>query len=183
MYDVLYDAWLKEKENAELQRLPKDFYAKLAEYIGRIRQEGRMLDKKSAKARLISQELSNVKRLMEELIRLRLKKIVNHATSAKPLKKETLVLEEERILLELRPSLENFQSFLKDFLRGRISKVEEKIEAPKRMLLRFVHEVPAIVGADLKVYGPFLVEDVATLPIENAKVLVKHGVAMEIETR
>ena len=183
MYDILYDAWLKEKENAELQRLPKDFYAKLAEYIGRIQREGRMLDQKSAKARLISQELSNVKQLVEKLAGLRFKKIVNHTTSAKPLKKEALTSEEEKTLLGLVPSVENFQSFLKDVLRGKISKVEEKVESSKRTLLRFVQEVPAIVGADLKIYGPFSVEDVATLPVENAKVLVKHGVAMEIETR
>lgn len=182
MYDMLHNAWLKEKENAELQKLPRDFYAKLAEYIGRIRQEGRMLDQKSAKARLISQELSNVKRLMEELATLRFKKLVKHVTSTKPLNKEKLTLEEERMLLGLRPSFENFQSFLKASLRGKVSKVEEKIEPSKRILLRFLQEVPAIVGADLKVYGPFSVEDVATLPIENAKVLVKHGVAMETET-
>lgn len=183
MYNVLYDAWLREKENAELQGLPKDFYAKLAEYISRIRREGRMLDQKSAKARLISQELSNVKRLMEELVKLRFKKIVKHTTSAKPLTKEALTLEEERILPGVKSSFENFQSLLKNSLRGKISKVEEKIEPSKRILLRFLKEVPAIVGADLNVYGPFSIEDVATLPIENAKVLVRHGVAMEIETR
>lgn len=183
MYDLLYDAWLKEKGNAELQRLPKDFYAKLAKYVGRIRREGRMLDQKSAKARLISQELSNVKRLMEELARLRFEKIVEHAAYTKPLKREALTSEEERILLGLRPSFENFQSLLKDSLRGKISKVEEENEPSKGMLLRFVQEVPAVVGADLKVYGPFSVEDVATLPVENAKVLLKHGVAMEIETK
>ncbi len=182
MYDVLYAAWLKEKENKELQKLSKDFYAKVAEYIGKIRQEGRMLDQKSAKAKLISQELSNAKRLMEELVELRFKKIVDQATSAKPVNKEALTLEEEKILLGMKPSLEIFQSFLKDFLRGKISKIEKEAKASKRMLLRFVKEVPAIVGADLKIYGPFSVEDVATLPAENAKVLVKHGAAMEIET-
>jgi DNA replication initiation complex subunit (GINS family) len=183
VYDLLYDAWLKEKENSDLQRLPKDFYAKLAKYVGQIRREGRMLDQKSAKARLISQELSNVKRLMNELAKLRFEKIVKHTASAKPLKREALTVEEERMLLGLKPSFESFQSLLKDFLRGKISKVEEKIKPSKRMLLRFVQEVPAIVGANLKVYGPFAVEDVATLPVENAKVLVKHGVAMEIETK
>ncbi len=183
MYNILYDAWLKEKENEELQGFPKDFYVKLAEYIGRIRREGRMLDRNSAKARLISQELSNVRRLMEELVTLRFKKLVNHATSAKPLKKEELTLEEERIFLELRPSFEKFQSLLKYSSQGKIINVEEKIESPKKMLLRFLKEVPAIVGADLKIYGPYSVEDVATLPIENAKVLVKHDVAMEIEIR
>jgi DNA replication factor GINS len=183
MYNMLYDAWLKEKENAELQRLPKDFYVNLAEYMGRIRQEGRMLDQKSAKARLVSRELSNTKRLMEELAKLRFKKIVELTTSSIPVEKEALTDEEERILLGMKPSVEGFQSFLKEFLRGKIARIEERTEQSRRVLLRFLKEIPAIVGADLKVYGPFQAEDVATLPAENAKVLVKQGVAMEIEAR
>lgn len=183
MYDILYDAWLKEKQSTDLQKLSKDFYSKTAEYMGQIRREGRMLDKKSAKAKMISQELSNVNKLIEELGKLRFKKMVDYTSSAKTVKEETLAFEEERIFLGLRPPLENFQSLLKDSLRGKISKIEKRGELPKRILLRFLKEAPAVVGADLKIYGPFSVEDVATLPVENARVLVKHGVAMEIETR
>jgi len=51
------------------------------------------------------------------------------------------------------------------------------------MMLRFIKEIPVIVGADLKTYGPFQIEDVAALPIENARVLVRQGVATEIEIR
>ena len=183
MYDMIHDAWLNEKRNAELQKLPHDFYAKLAEYIGQIRQEGRMLDHNSAKAKLISQELSNAKRLTEQLAKLRFKKIVDNAIAAKPLAREALTLEEEKAFLGLRPLVEDYQTFLKNSLRGKTAKVEEKAEPSKRKLLRFLQEVPAIVGADLKVYGPFSAEDVATLPIENAKVLVKREAAMEIETK
>jgi len=98
------------------------------------------------------------------------------------LSKETLTSEEESMILELRPPFEKFQSMLKDSIRGKAPEEGKKAERTRR-LLRFLNEVPAIVGADLKVYGPFAVEDVATLPTENAKVLVKRGVAMEIETR
>ena len=182
MYDVLYIAWLKEKQNAELQDLSRDFYVELANYVRRIRREGRMLDKYSAKAKLISKELVNVQKLMKELSMLRFKKMVNRITVAESLKKEALTIEEERVLLGMRPLFEEFRSFLKDSLRGKVSKVERRVEPSKRALLRFVKEVPAVVGADLKIYGPFSVEDVATLPIENAKVFVKQGVAMEVET-
>jgi DNA replication initiation complex subunit (GINS family) len=43
-------------------------------------------------------------------------------------------------------------------------------------------EVPAIIGADMKTYGPFKVEDVAALPVENTKILVKQGLAERVET-
>ena len=51
----------------------------------------------------------------------------------------------------------------------------------KRAVLRFLKDVPAIIGADMKTYGPFKVEDVASLPIENAKVLIKQGLAEKVE--
>ena len=184
MYDLLYEAWLKEKEKAELHDLPQDFYARVAEYVRQIKQEGRMLDQGSAKAKLIVKELANVKRLIKGLANLRFKKMVSYITSEKALRKESLTLEEQRMLLGLRPFFEEFQSFLKDSIQGKAANLEEPVAmSSKKKLLRFLKEVPAIVGADLKVYGPYVVEDVATLPIENARVLIKHGVAMEIETR
>ena len=33
----------------------------------------------------------------------------------------------------------------------------------------------------MKSYGPFVVEDVASLPVENAKILVKQGLAVPVE--
>lgn len=181
MYNSLYNSWLKEKKNAELQKLPKDFYAKLTGYIVEIRQKGRMLDRNSPKAKLISQELGRVKWLMEELAKLRFEKIVELANSTDSPKVESLTHEEERALSELKATFESFQSFLKGALRGKKPKVDNSNTPTKRLLLRFLKEVPAIVGEDLKVYGPFSVEDVATLPIGNAKVLMKQGVATKIE--
>ena len=37
------------------------------------------------------------------------------------------------------------------------------------------------MGLDMKTYGPFMVEDVASLPVENAKMLVKQGLAVLVE--
>ncbi len=184
MYDSLYNSWLKEKENTELQTLPKDFYTKLTEYVVEIRQKGRMLDRNSPKAKLISQELTRVKRLMEELVKLRFKKIIELASSTDSFGMTPLTPEEEKAVSELKTTFESFQSFLKGALRGKKPKVENSnasTNPTKKLLLRFLQEVPAIIGSDLKVYGPFSIEDVATLPIENAKVLMKHGVATKVE--
>ena len=70
MYDFIYKVWLKEKECYNLQELPEDFYDKLAEYISRIRQEGRMLDPQSPKAKLVSLELENTTRMTKEIVKL-----------------------------------------------------------------------------------------------------------------
>jgi len=33
----------------------------------------------------------------------------------------------------------------------------------------------------MKTYGPFKPEDIASLPEENARILIKQGAAMEVE--
>jgi DNA replication initiation complex subunit (GINS family) len=53
--------------------------------------------------------------------------------------------------------------------------------AHKRLTLRFVKSIPAIMGADMKSYGPFNAEDVAALPALNAQILIKQGLAVMVE--
>jgi len=53
--------------------------------------------------------------------------------------------------------------------------------AHKRVSVRFLKMVPAIVGSDMKTYGPFMVEDVASVPESNARILVRQGLAKLVE--
>jgi len=182
MYDELYKAWAKERETQKIQTLPKDFYAKLARYIKKMKEETRMLDEKTVRAKLLRWESKNAKRMIKELILLRREKALREAAAGGIVAKEALTKEEEKLLREVSPSLESYQTLLKDVLNGRLPSMEAE-EKPKTMILRFLKEIPAIVGADMKTYGPFKQEDIASLPVENARVLVKQGVAVEVETR
>ena len=76
MYSELYDAWRREKSNAELQPIAKDFYVKIAEYVRKIREESRMLDEKTTRGRLLLHEAENVRRMVGELVLLRHSKAV-----------------------------------------------------------------------------------------------------------
>ena len=59
--------------------------------------------------------------------------------------------------------------------------VEPEISKPSELVVvRFVQDVPQIIGVDLKTHGPFRAEDVASLPRENAEALVKQGLAKTI---
>jgi DNA replication factor GINS len=145
-----------------------------------------MLDDKSTKARLLLQEARNTRKLSEELIRLRHEKMVKKTMAGEQVAKETLTVEEEKLYGEIVTSIESYQNFLRDVLSGNSSTIKvEDIEKPKpkKMALRFLREVPAIIGADMKPYGPFKPEDVASVPDENAKILVKQGLAVEVETK
>ncbi len=182
MYDELYEAWAKERETTEIQALPKDFCVKLAGYMKRMREESRMLDEKTVRAKLLRREFRNVKKMVEELVKLRSEKALGKAMDGKVVAKEALTYEEEKVLGEVSPSLESYDTLLKDILGGRSPRIEVK-EKPKRMILRFTQEIPAIIGVDMKTYGPFEPEDVASLPVENARILIKQSVAVEVENK
>ena len=178
----MYEAWKREIDNAELQLLPEDFYAKLADYVRKIREESRMLDGKTTRARLLMREAENVKAIVKDLVLRRHDKMVNMLSVAETaVDSASLTREEEELAKNVAPSFESFQKILKDILSGRLS--HAVCEKPKKRVLRFLQETPSIVGADMKTYGPFHHQDVASLPVENAKVLMKQGLAVEVEVK
>jgi DNA replication factor GINS len=180
MYSELCEVWKLELENAELEKLPADFYSRTADYLRRLREESRMLDKRTIKANLLKKEMQNVKRIVRELIRLRYQKMVGKITKGEEIPHETLTAEEEQIYMKVSPFAEAVSSFAKEILRGHPPKVSIEQEH-KRAALRFLKDVPAIIGADMKTYGPFKTEDVAALPAQNAKILVRQGLAEKVE--
>lgn len=184
MYDELYEAWRTEKEmeSVEIQMLPKDFYVRLADYVRKMREESRMLDKKTTRAKLMEREFKNVKNLIKKLLQLRYEKILEIVKAGKPVPKDHLTEEEERLYAEIPLLAESSQALFKEISRGRLPGMKSKKKA-KGMVVRFLKEIPAIVGADMKTYGPFKPEDIATLPVENAKALIKQEVVMEVETK
>lgn len=183
MYEELYEAWRKERESVEIQALPKGFYARLADYMKKMREESRMIDKKTLRAKLMEREFKNAKKLVEKLHRLRREKFIDGAKTGKAVPKDRLTEEEERLYSGVSSFAESHQALFKEVSRGRSPRVKTEKKAKKRMVVRFLQEIPAIVGADMKTYGPFKQEDVATLPVENAKALIKQEAAEEVEAK
>jgi len=183
VYEELYEAWRKEKESVEIQVLPKNFYARLADYMKKMREESRMLDKKTLRARLMERELKNAKNLVEKLHQLRCEKFLNEAEAGKAVPKDRLTEEEDQLYSGVSSFAESYQALFKEVSRGRSPRVKPEKKPKKRMVVRFVQEIPAIVGADMKTYGPFNPEDIATLPVENAKALIKQKAAEEVEAK
>jgi DNA replication factor GINS len=179
MYNELFEIWKHELESVELGRLPRDFHSRIADYLRRLKEESRMLDKRTVKARLLKSEMQNVKRMVRELIRTRYGKLVIKVAEGEKVPSDVLTAEEERIYAGVSPCAEAYQSFAKSILHGHVPKDVE--QRHKRAALRFLKEVPAIIGADMETYGPFRVEDVASLPVENVKILVKQGLAEKVE--
>jgi DNA replication factor GINS len=181
LYSKLYEVWRNELQNAELQKLPEGFYAKIAEYSRKLREESRMLDKRTVKARLLKNEAQNVKRMLHELTSARYKKLLKKASREERVPAEFLTIEEQRLSNGVLPLAEAYRVFSSGLLKGQSVQTPNQ-EQGKHVALRFLSEIPAVIGTDMKTYGPFKVEDLASLPLENARVLIKQGVAEKVET-
>jgi DNA replication factor GINS len=139
-----------------------------------------MLDKRTVKARLLKSEMRNVKRMVHELIQARYRKLIKGLAKGEKIPPSFLTIEEKKIYTGVPPLADAYQSFAKSLLRGYTLKADVE-QKHKRAVLRFLKEVPAIIGADMETYGPFKVEDVASLPVENAKILVKQSLVERVE--
>lgn len=195
MYNQLYAAWKREIDDASLGGLPPDFYDKISDYLRRINEENK-LDQKSVKLNLLKHENQNVELMLQELLDLRYKKIIKRITKKQRVPVELLTTQENKITETFATFSEEYLKFRKDLEQGQIAssspikvviKTDTKPSAPfnmpaqKRLTVRFVKNIPAIMGADMKSYGPFNVEDVASLPTLNAQILIKQGLALLIE--
>ncbi|UCD97030.1 MAG: hypothetical protein JSV35_02975, partial [Candidatus Bathyarchaeota archaeon] len=139
----------------------------------------------SIKSKLISRELQNVQTLAEELLQTRLQKATDpHSQNWNT--DEGLASGEREMFLKMQETFSDSQSLLKQILHGTKKKSTQnsgkRKPLPKRTMVRFTKGTPEFVGVDLKPYGPFEPEDVATLPRESAKILMQQDIVEEIET-
>ena len=118
MYNELYEIWKKEKQTEDVQRLPKSFYVKIADYIKRLKEENRMLDKRTTKAKLLDSEFRNVKTMVGELFGLRNSKLVENTFARETIARDDLTAEEEKLYEKFFPLAEAWHVFPKTFSAG-----------------------------------------------------------------
>lgn len=181
-YGMLLEAWMRELETLELQRLPEGFYREMSEYVSRLREQTRMLEQGTMRSRIALKEKEYAERMLRELFNARLRKMVSMEVEGVQVEASALLPEEKLFHSELRRILNDHTERLKSILLGRPPRTEAKPTGKGGYkVVRFLEALPAIIGVDMKTYGPFKPEDVASIPIENAESLIRRGVAKEVE--
>ncbi len=173
MFRVIYELWHKEQTSPAIQKISDSFYPDSVAYVHRLKEELEAPTMEPLRKKILSDELAQAESLLDELRRLRLEKITRAAAGIVPLRREDLSRDELRLYDGIRDNVETFT-------RG-TQKPPEQPETGRKILVRFLQEVPEFVGVDLNSYGPFRAEDVSAIPIENATQLIKKSYAMEIE--
>ena len=177
MYTDLYKAWKAEKTTEKPQQLPGDFYQRASGYLKGLEDDSAASDTRTIQGSLVVNERDIAKRLLEELKRTRLEKIVNAAKDGSTMNTDYLTEEERTLVKQFNDSLTAYKE------RERAEPVVVPEESNELSVVRFLKDIPEIVGVDLKIYGPYKKEDIGSLPNQNAKALIKQGTAKEIDVK
>jgi DNA replication factor GINS len=173
----IYRLLKREIETSSLQQIEPDTFQKIAAALGSLKGQG--YEGVEAKVRdRLTDLLASSARLLIEARRYKLQSLENIDYSK-------LTDEEKYALDGMAESAARIDEIISATVKGRV-KVLESIAMrarSKQVLVRFLKPIESFVGVDMNKYGPFQQEDIASLPVENARSIVESGVAVHIQAQ
>lgn len=177
VYKAILDLWYRERTSNNLCEISRDLEDQVYTYAAQARRDIRISDKRSIESIVQRQEMSMVRQLVESIFDIRLRKIILLAMQGKQV--ENLMDFEKyayfnlsRIISEHRDRIRNVAYDMKI----RSPRVEER----HRFLVHFIEPFSRVIGEDIKPYGPFKLNDIATLPAGNVRALARRHLANRI---
>ena len=167
-----------EGQSQDISSLPADFYSKIASYSQRLKRS-KTSGGSDAVQRLIVAQIGLIESMSRELLETRARK-------ARNMKAYANLLPEERYAFSpwerYRKRVQEMVAALSD---GQPSYVENarRVETTRVVVVKFTRHVDELVGLDLRRYGPFEAEDVASVPAASAEVLISGEAAVELSPR
>lgn len=181
--DELYRIWKTEKSENTLQRLPSSFYSEVTRLLSDSKASSTATGQDRTQTAISEKEFKILRRLSAEIAETRMKKIIESAMSQQDVAIEFLTQEEAEFAKRITSHVGDQHRFIDELAQAERASEEEAPSKPaegRLEVVRFLSDFPAIIGVDLKTYGPFKSEDVASLPAENASALINQGVVKQV---
>jgi DNA replication factor GINS len=182
--DFIMELLKKETQIQKIQGLSPDVYKKIAQLIRELsiqKFEGLELE--------VHHELIKLLVLStKSLIELRTRKLLDNYDANLPYPSlstddySKLTDEEKYIFEEERKVSQRKDLIIQSLIDGNVYNLDSisRIIRSKMIIIRFLEPTDQFMGVDMARYGPFIKEDVAILPFENALSLIEMKVAIEI---
>lgn len=182
--DFIMELLKKETQIPKIQGMSPDIYKKIAQLIKELsiqKYENIELDVHHELIRLLV--LST-----KSLIELRTRKLLENSNANLPYPSlstddySKLTDEEKYIFEEERKVSQRKDLIIQSLIDGNVNNLDSisRIIRSKMIIIRFLESTDQFMGVDMAKYGPFIKEDVAILPFENARSLIERKVAVEI---
>jgi DNA replication factor GINS len=183
--DFIMELLKKETQIPKIQAMSPDIYKKIAQLIKELsiqKYENLDLDVHHELIRLLV--LST-----KSLIELRTRKLLENSSanlsypSLSTDDYSKLTDEEKYIFEEQRKVSQRKDLIIQSLIDGNVNNLDSisRIIRSKMIIIRFLEATDQFMGVDMAKYGPFLKEDVAILPFENARSLIERKAAIEIK--
>lgn len=176
----------KETQIPKIQAISPDIYRKIAQIIRDLsiqKYEDLELD--------IHHELIKLLTLStKSLFELRIRKLLENSNGqhlsypsllssddySKLTDEEKFIFEEERKVSQRK------ELIMQSLIDGNVNNLDtiSRIIRSKMIIIRFLESTDQFMGVDMAKYGPFIKEDIAILPFENARSLIERKIAIEI---
>lgn len=167
-----------EAQSEALLPLPGDFYSSLSAYSQKLKRSAGS-GASEVSVRLIGTQARMIESMVRQLLKLRTRKAMLQNALLQ-------LLPEERYVCSAEQKFQRrFQTLVEAVSSGQPSFVEfaHLNESQRSVTVRFVKRVSELVGLDMRHYGPFEADDVASIPAASADILIAGGDAVEIYTR
>ena len=182
--DFIMELLKKETQIPKIQGISPDIYKKIAQLIKELsiqKYEDLELDVHHELIRLL---VLSTKSLIELRIR-KLSENSNGNLSSTSLSTDdySKLTDEEKYIFEEERKVSQRKNLIKQSLiDGNVNNLDSisRIIRSKMIIIRFLESTDQFMGVDMAKYGPFIKEDVAILPFENARSLIERKVAVEI---
>ncbi|MGV9168331.1 MAG: hypothetical protein ACOC38_00080 [Promethearchaeia archaeon] len=192
-YDSVRLAWERELENNALLDLQDLKLSNMISYLSNVRIElAKTKAEQELKANILTQEVMNLEFMIEDLLLLRKQKILSAVVSDEDLQSD-MTLQEEEFYNRLRRAYKGHQNFVDMTIAGKTerktSPPEEDTRSPEEIspdaegyvLVRFLEPIEdKFIGLDEAEYGPYRKEDLATIPIANARTWLRDGIVARV---
>jgi DNA replication factor GINS len=167
-----------ESASGSLLPLPNDFYSRLSAYSQKLKRSASS-GASDVSIRLITAQSRMIESMVSQLLRLRTRKAMQQNALLQLLPEERYVCSAEQKFQK------RFQTLVEAVASGQPSFVEfaHLTESQRNVTVKFVKRVNELVGLDMRRYGPFEADDVASIPAANADILIAGGEAVEVYTR
>lgn len=181
--DLIMELLKKETQIPKIQAISPDIYKQISQMIKELsiqKYEDLELDVHHELMKLIVQST-------KLLIELRTRKLLDSNANftfpslstddySKLTDEEKYIFEEERRVSQRKDLV------IQSLIGGNVNNLDSisRIIRSKMIIIRFLESTDQFMGVDMAKYGPFIKEDVAILPFENARSLIERKAAIEI---
>lgn len=181
--DQIYEKIEAEISETRLGKISRSIYRDAATEIRKVVTQAQE-DEKNVVTLLAKKEREMLHTLAARLLEIRVEKTIKAMEEkGEAILSELDLTSEERYVLSPIILYRRRKKKVSDAIRNAQLRVLQSVSdkaSKDSITVRFLKPFPATVGADIARYGPFQKEDVAVIPSENARILIRQGVAEEV---